>query len=126
MAGKKKRTAKKATKKRVAKKKKAAVRRRPAPKRRPAPRRRAARMAPAAQLFVIMLDRFVAMFPDQWPITARASTLAAISRVTQYDGGSPEVIPRKPGDVANFIERKSLLNSRTGQNDPGGIHELIV
>lgn len=73
--------------------------------------------------FVIMLDDWLEVFPDQWPISATNSSLAAIRKVGQISGGNPQTVPRS-SYVAQLIENKFVINNQNGKTLAGGIYNL--
>jgi hypothetical protein len=84
----------------------------------------AAKSAAPPGRFVIMLQWLLDQFSTRWPVTARATTLAAIREVTQYDPARYELIAKDPAHQPSRLEAKSLRNSLTGQQDQGWIYEL--
>jgi len=71
--------------------------------------------------YVIMLDYLLRANPNHWPISASSDDLAEIKKVRQHDG-APFLEPR----VNCSMDRKadiSLILSRTGEANPGGIYE---
>lgn len=72
---------------------------------------------------VIMLDDWLEVYPDQWPISARSKSIEEIRRTGQHDG-EPELVPRSEHNAV-LLENKSLKDSRTGRVDHGGIYMLL-
>lgn len=73
--------------------------------------------------YVIMLDAWLDMFPDQWPVSASKPTLDEIRQVDQHDG-NPSTFPRADHQ-AERIEPKSLTHSQTGEIHSGAIFLLF-
>jgi hypothetical protein len=79
--------------------------------------------AAATAPFAIMLDRWMDIFDDQWPITQSGPTVDSLTKVGTYDGSEPACIPRD-GVTAHFVKSKTLRNTKTDQDEAGGIYEL--
>jgi hypothetical protein len=75
------------------------------------------------EFFAIMLDDWLEIFPDQWPLTATASSIQELRRMSQHDR-EPELVPRSRFR-AILRENKTLRNRATGQLDRGGIYQLL-
>ena len=72
--------------------------------------------------YVIMLDTWLEVYPDQWPISTSRSTLEAIRKVGQVEDGT-HTVPRS-SYTAELLENKSVINSQTGKLMKGGIYKL--
>ena len=70
----------------------------------------------------IILNKWIKVYPDQWPISEYEDTLAQARAITQT-GGDPELLSKKVFN-ATFIESKSLINADTGRVVSGGIYKI--
>jgi hypothetical protein len=77
----------------------------------------------AEETFVIMLDAFLEVHPRFWPISAEANSIATLRRLSQHDG-NPPLFPRSRFRMV-LIENKSLIDSRTGNVNTGGIYQKL-
>ncbi len=73
--------------------------------------------------FVIMLDKWLDVYPDHWAISAVSDTIEDAKKESQTTG-NPAVVPRKGpnGYTAVLLENKSLIDSQFGSVDSGGIY----
>jgi len=71
-----------------------------------------------------MLDPWLEVFPDQWPISGASSRIEDIRKIRQVDmGKAPRLTPRAKTEAV-FLENKTVLDLRTGKTVPGGIYEM--
>jgi hypothetical protein len=80
------------------------------------------RAAPVAE-YAIILEKWLAIHQKHWPLTKRGPSLESMRLETQHDDRFTLV--RRTEKEAHLAEAKTLLNSRTGETDDGGIYELI-
>ena len=73
------------------------------------------------EMFVIMLDDLLEVYPQHWPISGQNSDIEALRTQQQYSS-TPEVIPRSHAQMI-LRENKSLINVQTGKLDHGAIYE---
>jgi hypothetical protein len=74
-------------------------------------------------VYAIMLDKWLEVFPDRWPVTATGTSPGALRRRGQH---SDKVVLRpRAAHRAEFLENKSLINARSGQVDTGGLYKLL-
>jgi len=79
--------------------------------------------ATAPSVFVIMLDRYLSVHPNHFPITAKSSSVGDLELVGQHSGAYV-LTPRFQWDAV-LKENKDLVYSANGQVDQGGIYQLL-
>lgn len=73
--------------------------------------------------FIIMLDDYMDVFPDHWPISGAGDEVAVLRQQRQHDG-NPETVPRTAFRTS-FVESKALIHTPSGRVDRGGIYEVL-
>lgn len=73
--------------------------------------------------YVIVLDRWLGEYPDHWPVSAVSDSLDGARRVGGYRGRNPSPVPRS-AYAARRLERKRVLDQRTGRTESGAIYRL--
>jgi hypothetical protein len=71
--------------------------------------------------YVIMLYRDQYAYHDDWPVRKEADNIDTLRKETQCSG-NPELYP-KSGYSAEYVEAKSLTDTKTGSVETGAIYK---
>ncbi len=70
--------------------------------------------------YVIMLDKHLEMYKNDWPVVKRSDDIATLLSETQWSG-IPTLVPRAKWNM-DRLKDKSLIDAQTGSVDAGAIY----